>query len=54
MEEFDDYDKKYPNLIMEILDYFKIGSGAGEKSIYKFCELHGNKTNGGGFMEIPT
>ena len=47
MEEFDDYDKKYPNPIIEILDYFKIGSGAGEKSIYKFCELHGNKTNGG-------
>ena len=27
MKEFNDYDRKYPNLVMDILDYFKIESG---------------------------
>ncbi len=47
MKDFDDYDKKYPDLIMEILDYFKIGADANSKSILKFCMQHGEKNSGG-------
>ena len=45
---FDDYDIKYPDLIMEILDYFDIQnfntSSIKDKSVMGFCELH-NKGN---------
>ena len=41
MKEFNDYDRKYPNLVMDILDYFKIESGIDKKSILKFCTMHG-------------
>ena len=47
MKEFNDYDKKYPNLVMDILDYFKIESGVDNKSILKFCTIHGKKNGGG-------
>lgn len=51
MKEFDDYDKKYPDLVMEILDYFKIGPGARNKSTLDFCTQYGKK-NGGGVEPI--
>lgn len=49
MKEFNDYDRKYPNLVMDILDYFKIESGIDidKKSILKFCTIHGKKNGGG-------
>ncbi len=47
MKEFNDYDRKYPNLVMDILDYFKIESGIDKKSILKFCTMHGKKNGGG-------
>ena len=43
---FDDYDKKYPNLIIDILEYFDIqNSKPGaikDKSVLKFCEQYKN------------
>ena len=47
MKEFNDYDRKYPNLVMDILDYFKIESGIDNKSVLKFCTMHGKKDGGG-------
>ena len=46
---YDDYDKKYPDLIMDILDYFDISNTAdgniNDKSVIKFCEkyIEGNQ-----------
>lgn len=47
MEYYDDYDLKYPDLVMEILDYFAICKGMNEKSVGKFCELHAKKNEKG-------
>ena len=43
---FEDYDKKYPNLVLEIIDYFDMKNRepdiAEKKTILKFCEQHKN------------
>lgn len=45
MNAFDDYGIKYPDLVMEILDYFRLGNGApATKSVKDFCER--NSLNG--------
>lgn len=41
MKEFDDYDVKYPFLVMDIMDYFDISNGnIKEKSVLNFCEQY--------------
>lgn len=48
MNEYDDYDVKYPNLILEIMDYFTLGNGkSANKSVLGFCELSATKNNHG-------
>lgn len=40
MKEFRDYDEKYPELVYDIVDYFRVGSGARkatDKSILDYC-----------------
>ena len=40
---FNDYDERYPDIVIEILEYFDIANSinaAKDKSILKFCELH--------------
>lgn len=47
MEYYDDYDKKYPELILMIIEYFddsnKQWGGVEEKSVKRFCELYSDK-----------
>lgn len=38
MQEFDDYDLKYPTLVMDIIEYFNIRNNVRERSVLKFCE----------------
>lgn len=44
---FDYYDKKYPDIVIEILEYFEISNNVPdnlkEKSVLKFCILHKNE-----------
>ena len=46
---FCEYDKKYPNLVMEILDYFSLNNEKTkpikERSILKFCQFHKDNFN---------
>ena len=46
---FNEYDKKYPNLIMDIPDYFNLNNAntrpIEKRSIHKFCTLHQDKFN---------
>ncbi len=42
MKYFDDYDLKYPGLIIKIIEYFNMSNGVKEHSILKFCEATGN------------
>ncbi len=36
MKYFDDYDLKYPDLIIKIIEYFNISHGIKERSVLKF------------------
>ena len=45
---FDDYDKRYPDIVIEILEFFTIDNSAyavKDKSILKFCEFHKDGSN---------
>lgn len=46
---FDDYDKKYPNLVMDILHYFSLNNEStkpiGKRSVLKFCQLYQHDFN---------
>ena len=46
---FDDYDKKYPNIVVEILEYFDLQNQTPDhtkdKTILKFCEQHKQEKN---------
>lgn len=44
MNFFEDYNYKYPNLIMEILKYFEFSDSVNGKSVQKFCEKYGENT----------
>ena len=37
MQEYNDYDLKYPQLIMQIIDYFRLGSEINNHSVFDFC-----------------
>ena len=47
MDEFYDYDLKYPSLIMDIIEYFDISYGIKDRSVLKFCEDTGISVKGG-------
>lgn len=47
MKEFNDYDLLYPNLIMDILAYFKLGSDINKRSVLDFCEVTSIKDDKG-------
>ena len=40
MKEFNDYDIKYPGLILSIMKYFSISPGINKKSVLDFCTAH--------------
>jgi serine protease Do len=41
MSVFDDYDVKYPNLVMELLEYFNLRNEDPKlKSVFEFCKMH--------------
>ena len=42
MDIFNNYDKLYPNLIIDILEYFESTEGIRKKSVYNFC-MQGNR-----------
>lgn len=46
LEYFDNYDEKYPNVVIEILEYFHTSNSTPdkteEKTIFKFCQQHNN------------
>lgn len=46
---FENYDKKYPDLVMDILNYFDLGHGnesIDKKNVLKFCERYPKKDDG--------
>ena len=47
MRYYDDYDLKYPDLVMEILEYFVIDQEIDKKSVIEFCESHAKKNEKG-------
>lgn len=47
MEYYDDYDLKYPDLVMGILEYFAIDQEMNQKSVMNFCKLHLKKKGQG-------
>lgn len=54
MQEYDNYDQKYPTLIMDIIDYFRIRPGVKDRSVLKFCEINSvQKDNGKEFIYQP-
>ena len=41
MRVFDNYDVKYPNLVMNILEYFNLAKGETNlKSVFEFCKIN--------------
>lgn len=40
MKEYNDYDLRYPQLIMQIIEYFRLGSGINKHSILDFCQIN--------------
>lgn len=52
MKYFDDYDLKYPDLFIKIIEYFNISYGIKERSVLKFCETTGIKGENGGIMYV--
>lgn len=53
MNNFRDYDKKYPDLIVEIMEYFQLGTGEVKtKSVLGFCEGKAIPTNDGQGQEF--
>ena len=54
MEYYNDYDLKYPDLVMEILEYFAIDQEMNQKSVMNFCKLHlKKKEQGAEFIYQP-
>lgn len=57
MQEYNDYDIEYPNLVLEIMEYFafETGQNINSKSVVGFCELHTVKSDvGREFKYQPT
>ena len=40
MNKYNDYDIKYPDLVIELIEYFKLDDHLKDKSIVGFCESH--------------
>lgn len=40
MNEYSDYDLKYPQLIMQIIEYFRLGSEISKRSVLDFCQTN--------------
>lgn len=40
MKEYNDYDLKYPQLIMQIIEYFRLESGINKRSVLDFCQIN--------------